>query len=108
MADDSILKPIDLDEEVETNSEEVTTPVAPSEESVVESRTSFLTVGAQKPWDIEVTKFGKIANVHIVDEMKKPTMTDCLQMNQRISLPIQGFHEQIPYIHVPRDPQNRH
>lgn len=52
MADDSILKPLDLDEEVS-------------------DRTSFLTVGAQKPWDIEETKFGRIATVHIVDEMKK-------------------------------------
>jgi hypothetical protein len=56
MTDESILKPLDLPDE----------PVG-----VIADRTSFLTVGAQKPWDIEETKFGKIATVHIVDEMKK-------------------------------------
>ena len=60
MADDSILKPFDL--------EETRTSPAPNE---VEDKVGFLTVGAQKPWDIEETKFGKIATVHIVDEMKK-------------------------------------
>ncbi len=50
MADDSILKPLDQGD----------------------TRTSFLTVGEAKPWDLDVdTQFGKIANVNVVDEMKK-------------------------------------
>jgi len=83
MTDESILKPLDLDEEVvtpeETGRGEVLSPVQPDPEvsnsllspSDVSDRTSFLTVGAQKPWDIEETKFGKIATVGVVDEMKK-------------------------------------
>ena len=81
MVDESILKPLDLDEEVlETpgdqtpevdSSSAVETPGVTNEVSDVSDRTSFLTVGAQKPWDIEETKFGRIATVHIVDEMKK-------------------------------------
>ncbi len=82
MADESILKPLDLDEETKVESSELpavrnevkdsselesqTEPLQP-----VADRTSFLTVGAQKPWDIEETKFGKIATVGVVDEMKK-------------------------------------
>ena len=78
--DDSILKPLDLDEEVTTPEESVVTdnspaayePSTPITSDVVSTdRTSFLTVGAQKPWDIEDTKFGKIATVGVVDEMKK-------------------------------------
>jgi len=81
VVDESILKPLDLDEEVlETpgdqtpevdSSSAVETPGVTNEVSDVSDRTSFLTVGAQKPWDIEETKFGRIATVHIVDEMKK-------------------------------------
>ena len=79
MAEDSILKPLDLpDETAELSSgldEEVTTTDDSSESTVTSTveteRTSFLTVGAQKPWDIEETKFGKIATVGVVDEMKK-------------------------------------
>ncbi|MFH2085822.1 MAG: DNA gyrase subunit A [bacterium] len=75
MSDNSILKPLDLEEEVD----EKTTEVSPIESSApvsleptdVTDRTSFLTVGAQKPWDIEVNQFGKIAKVNVVDEMKK-------------------------------------
>jgi len=72
MSDDSILKPLDLDE-VETSEVSVSDPIdrtslAPN---VVEDKVGFLTVGAQKPWDIEVTQFGKIATVGVVDEMKK-------------------------------------
>ncbi len=69
MADESILKPLDLDELITPgviNGPAIETPGVETTD-----RTSFLTVGAQKPWDIEETKFGKIATVHIVDEMKK-------------------------------------
>lgn len=102
MADDSILKPIDLDETVETASEEVATPVVSSEESAIESRTSFLTVGAQKPWDIEVTKFGKIANVHIVDEMKKSYLDYAMSVIVSRALPdardgLKPVHRRILY-----------
>lgn len=63
MTDESILKPLDLDE---PSRGEVLSP-----DTVASDRISFLTVGAQKPWDVEETKFGRIATVHIVDEMKK-------------------------------------
>ena len=73
MADESILKPLDFDDEVDNTAEVEETPAeltAPTE-SAMADRTSFLTVGAQKPWDIEETKFGRIATVGVVDEMKK-------------------------------------
>ncbi len=77
MADDSILKPLDLDDAAETSEttetvvEESAAETSSSLDVVATDRTSFLTVGAQKPWEIEETKFGKIATVGVVDEMKK-------------------------------------
>lgn len=78
MTEDSILKPLDLDEPGDQTPEVESSPVietsgvsSATSDTVTSDRTSFLTVGAQKPWDIEETKFGKIATVHIVDEMKK-------------------------------------
>ena len=77
MTDDSILKPLDLDEPNSANTPNLANsdPVASDRTSPapngVEDRVGFLTVGAQKPWDIEETKFGKIATVGVVDEMKK-------------------------------------
>jgi DNA gyrase subunit A len=69
MTDESILKPLDLEEESTPVVEEL--HVDPTPDVVAADRTSFLTVGAQKPWEIEETKFGKIATVGVVDEMKK-------------------------------------
>jgi len=71
MSDESILKPLDLlDEELTTpgviSSPEIQTPGVDQTD-----RTSFLTVGAQKPWNIETTQFGKIATINVIDEMKK-------------------------------------
>jgi len=87
MADESILKPLDLTDETAELSSVLDEPgdsaptiepnepnsanLANSSDVVSSDRTSFLTVGAQKPWDIEETKFGKIATVGVVDEMKK-------------------------------------
>ena len=78
MADDSILKPLDLHEPGDSVGADNHPPVEsdepvstiPSDPSSTD-RTSFLTVGAQKPWDIETNQFGKIARVNVVDEMKK-------------------------------------
>lgn len=101
MVDDSILKPIDLDETESTAPESVVaSPV--TEESVIESRTSFLTVGAQKPWDIETTKFGKIAGVHIVDEMKKSYLDYAMSVIVSRALPdardgLKPVHRRILY-----------
>lgn len=63
MTDDSILKPLDLEEPTADR-----TSPAPSE---VEDRVGFLTVTASKPWEIEETQFGRIATVGIVEEMKR-------------------------------------
>ncbi|KKU25956.1 MAG: gyrase subunit A protein [Microgenomates group bacterium GW2011_GWA2_46_16] len=78
MADDSILKPLDLHEPGDSVGADNHPPVEsdepvstiPSDPSSTD-RTSFLTVGIQKPWDIETNQFGKIARVNVVDEMKK-------------------------------------
>jgi DNA gyrase subunit A len=115
MADESILKPLDLDEEA-TETPELTTPgvisspeiqtpgvafVSP-EPSDVSDRTSFLTVGEQKPWDIEETKFGKIATVHIVDEMKKSYLDYAMSVIVSRALPdardgLKPVHRRILY-----------
>lgn len=74
--EDSILKPLDLDEKVVETPEVEVSDQASSDSSQpvvdpITDRTSFLTVGAHKPWDIEDTRFGKIATVGVVEEMKK-------------------------------------
>jgi DNA gyrase subunit A len=113
VADDSILKPLDL--EASESSVEETTAV--SDESATESssvssvsvesaeptdRASFLTVGAQKPWEIEDTQFGKIATVHIVDEMKKSYLDYAMSVIVSRALPdardgLKPVHRRILY-----------
>lgn len=109
MADESILKPLDLDEEPSVESSELektsSEPLSPTPEaldSAVADRTSFLTVGAQKPWDIEETKFGKIATVHIVDEMKKSYLDYAMSVIVSRALPdardgLKPVHRRILY-----------
>ncbi len=115
MADDSILKPLDLDEEVTTPEESVDSSVgatlavaretveSPMPSDVVSTdRTSFLTVGAQKPWDIEETKFGKIATVGVVDEMKKSYLDYAMSVIVSRALPdardgLKPVHRRILY-----------
>lgn len=96
MTDDSILKPLDL--------ETPETKVEPRESADVVSadRTSFLTVGAQKPWNVETTKFGKIASVHIVDEMKKSYLDYAMSVIVSRALPdardgLKPVHRRILY-----------
>jgi DNA gyrase subunit A len=108
---DSIVKPLDLDE-VETVVEETqaevveateTENVSPVTSDVVSSdRTSFLTVGAQKPWDIEETQFGKIATVGVVDEMKKSYLDYAMSVIVSRALPdardgLKPVHRRILY-----------
>jgi DNA gyrase subunit A len=108
---DSIVKPLDLDE-VETVAEETQDQVAeptetesavPSAPDVVASdRISFLTVGAQKPWDIEETQFGKIATVGVVDEMKKSYLDYAMSVIVSRALPdardgLKPVHRRILY-----------
>ncbi|MFH1243949.1 MAG: DNA gyrase subunit A [bacterium] len=98
MTDDSILKPLDL--EVTTpgviSSPEIQTP------GVEIDRTSFLTVGAQKPWDIETNQFGKIARVNVVDEMKKSYLDYAMSVIVSRALPdardgLKPVHRRILY-----------
>lgn len=114
MTDESILKPLDLDEE--TSVPEVPnlerSAVSPSEtedssellrsDDPTTDRTSFLTVGAQKPWDIEETKFGRIATVGIVDEMKKSYLDYAMSVIVSRALPdardgLKPVHRRILY-----------
>ncbi len=119
MADESILKPLDLDEEVATPEESIDSSVGvdprvdPQAESQVEptssssdvvssDRTSFLTVGVQKPWDIEESKFGKIATVGVVDEMKKSYLDYAMSVIVSRALPdardgLKPVHRRILY-----------
>lgn len=104
MTDDSILKPLDLDESGHQTPEELTTPGVVSEVSndLVSDRTSFLTVGTQKPWDIEETQFGKIANVEVVDEMKKSYLDYAMSVIVSRALPdardgLKPVHRRILY-----------
>lgn len=81
MTDDSILKPLDLEET---------------------DRTSFLTVGAQKPWDLEETQFGRIATVGVVDEMKKSYLDYAMSVIVSRALPdardgLKPVHRRILY-----------
>jgi len=109
MAGDSILKPLDLDEEITSQDESGKDEIISTEkpESAVTSaveteRTSFLTVGAQKPWDIEETKFGKIATVGVVDEMKKSYLDYAMSVIVSRALPdardgLKPVHRRILY-----------
>ncbi len=104
MADDSIVKSLDLDE---TEGGEVLTPTASATSSVPvdevsTDRTSFLTVGAQKPWEIEETKFGRIATVGVVDEMKKSYLDYAMSVIVSRALPdardgLKPVHRRILY-----------
>ena len=94
MTDDSIVKPLDLDEETSV-------PEVPNLERSAD-RTSFLTVGAQKPWDIEETQFGRIATVGIVDEMKKSYLDYAMSVIVSRALPdardgLKPVHRRILY-----------
>jgi len=100
VADDSILKPLDLEDEVEntapspdkqTPEEKPSSPqpqvkgsIEPEETDQTDSDSGLLSpldvsdrgevsmlVGEPKPWDIEENEFGKIARVNALDEMKK-------------------------------------
>ncbi len=102
MTDDNILKPLDLDEADETVAE--TAGVATeSQGDVAEESGSLLTVGAQKPWDLdESTKFGKIANVQVVDEMKKAYLDYAMSVIVSRALPdardgLKPVHRRILY-----------
>lgn len=109
MADDTLLKPLDLDEEVSTQEDtvvsseaEVLGQVEVLPVSDPSDRTSFLTVGAQKPWDIEETKFGKIATVGVVDEMKKSYLDYAMSVIVSRALPdardgLKPVHRRILY-----------
>ncbi len=67
------------------------------------TRTSFLTVGVAKPWDLdEDTKFGKIANVQVVDEMKKSYLDYAMSVIVSRALPdardgLKPVHRRILY-----------
>lgn len=67
------------------------------------SHTNFLTVGAAKPWDLDVeTKFGKIANVSVVDEMKKSYLDYAMSVIVSRALPdardgLKPVHRRILY-----------
>jgi DNA gyrase subunit A len=121
MTDDTILKPLDLDDT--TNSADA--PVEPNESNqdnlasapdlanVPDAPTSVepeevigesvsLTVGAPKPWDIEETKFGKIAKVAIIDEMKKSYLDYAMSVIVARALPdvrdgLKPVHRRILY-----------
>lgn len=96
MADESILKSFDFVEE---------TPIAPTQDSSVQTevdKVGFLTVGTQKPWDIEETKFGKIATVGVVDEMKKSYLDYAMSVIVSRALPdardgLKPVHRRILY-----------
>jgi DNA gyrase subunit A len=97
MTDDQIVKPLDINEPDQSGMGEVISP-----EMVEESRVSFLTVGVQKPWDIEVTKFGKIATVHVIDEMKKSYLDYAMSVIVSRALPdardgLKPVHRRILY-----------
>ena len=101
MSADSILKPLDLEENGDQTPEVESASIV--ETSAVEiDRTSFLTVGAQKPWDIETNQFGKIARVNVVDEMKKSYLDYAMSVIVSRALPdardgLKPVHRRILY-----------
>lgn len=89
MAEDSILKPL-VDNEV----------AADPADSL--DRASLMTVGAPKPWDIEVNQFGKIAKVNVIDEMKKSYLDYAMSVIVSRALPdvrdgLKPVHRRILY-----------
>ncbi|MFH2019351.1 MAG: DNA gyrase subunit A [bacterium] len=126
MADDSILKPLDLEDEVEeTPSEVEETPSveeveAPLEKEVSEKDSSgpeddslpiinpqdreevSMLVGAPKPWDIETNEFGRIAKVNALDEMKRSYLDYAMSVIVSRALPdvrdgLKPVHRRILY-----------
>ncbi|MFZ2199659.1 MAG: DNA gyrase subunit A [Microgenomates group bacterium] len=103
MADESIVKPLDLDAPGDSAVAAVGATLAVARENTDPTdRTSFLTVGAQKPWDIEVTQFGKIATVGVVDEMKKSYLDYAMSVIVSRALPdardgLKPVHRRILY-----------
>lgn len=105
--EDSILKPLDLDEKVVETPEVEVSDQASSDSSQpvvdpITDRTSFLTVGAHKPWDIEDTRFGKIATVGVVEEMKKAYLDYAMSVIVSRALPdardgLKPVHRRILY-----------
>ena len=65
MSDDSLLKPLDLDSADSADLSGVTD----SSESL--TKPANMSVNHNQVWEVEETKFGKIAKVPIVEEMKK-------------------------------------
>ncbi len=90
MTDDSILKPIDLEAPTTTVEQEST------------DRATLMTVGAPKPWDIEVNQFGRIAKVNVIDEMKKSYLDYAMSVIVSRALPdvrdgLKPVHRRILY-----------
>jgi len=104
MTDESILKPLDLTDAKDVTPEATSSPeIQPLEVATdLTDRTSFLTVGTQKSWDIEETKFGKIATVGVVDEMKKSYLDYAMSVIVSRALPdardgLKPVHRRILY-----------
>lgn len=103
MADDTLVKPLDLGDD------DSTVPTAPTGilengntgEPIISEVNSML-VGPQAPWDITETQFGKIANVNVVEEMKKSYLDYAMSVIVSRALPdardgLKPVHRRILY-----------
>ena len=107
MADESLLKPLDLESDSEPSagaedksSADVTSNVVASTEIVTSS--TNMSVNHNQVWDIEDTKFGKIAKVPIVEEMKKSYLDYAMSVIVSRALPdvrdgLKPVHRRILY-----------
>ena len=107
MADESLLKPLDLESDSDPSagaedksSADVTSRVVASTEIVTSS--TNMSVNHNQVWDIEDTKFGKIAKVPIVEEMKKSYLDYAMSVIVSRALPdvrdgLKPVHRRILY-----------
>jgi len=98
MTNDNLLHPLDLEEAEST----VTTGKLENGDTGELASDNSMLVGAQKEWDIEETKFGKIAKVPIVDEMKKSYLDYAMSVIVSRALPdardgLKPVHRRILY-----------
>ena len=96
MSDDSLLKPLDLDSADSADLSGVTD----SSESL--TKPANMSVNHNQVWEVEETKFGKIAKVPIVEEMKKSYLDYAMSVIVSRALPdvrdgLKPVHRRILY-----------
>lgn len=99
MSDDSLLKPLDLDSADSAEPADLS-GITDSSESL--TKPANMSVNHNQVWEVEETKFGKIAKVPIVEEMKKSYLDYAMSVIVSRALPdvrdgLKPVHRRILY-----------